>query len=615
MAGKDTTIKMAVHKRDTAFNELFIKPIHGLYLDHTITVNEFKDGNASLMKNWWIDTQHGSTGEKIYELYDPEQEGELIKESFQEWLCDNRNEITQYIGIALKNHEKSYAEWFRYVDSCSGPDELALYGLSRKHGVQTAIFNKSYVWTTLADHVLRSDEEIASLCSVNLLFLDETTYGIIRKIRAPNPADAELKTPSTVKTRQKSSKKTCRDTTRSTTSNKTDQKPKQTSVRRKRSRTLSESQQVMFGIQAPPAVTRLVRQNRQTIDYLMLNDGLEDDEVTSPKRKKRTSHRPGSGPSATRQAASKHTGSPEPTSVLRSRIASPLPAVPASTSKNRAALDTALTGIPNVMDEEKLPDLVLEHEDPDTSQATVAISTEEEMDAAAALLSLGEVRNDTLDGDDNAELMPIGGQNVAVDTAPEPIRLDQVSVDKAIAGLIQDDQNRDTTTDDKQERETENPPAPSKLGDPNGQKPWQSTKKNDEADSTAKGTLKTKMYALKKKVETKKRSFKCSECDVVKKTIKELNIHHEECHKPQICAVCGKLFKLASSLARHMYEHNKPKYKCDQCDHMCQFESKLNTHKIVHRKNPSHQCMKANCGKWFMRKWDLTLHLQKHDSI
>ena len=92
-----------------------------------------------------------------------------------------------------------------------------------------------------------------------------------------------------------------------------------------------------------------------------------------------------------------------------------------------------------------------EYEDPDTSQAAWAISTEEEMDAAAVLLSLGEVRDDTLDGDDYAELMPIAGQNVAVDAAPEPIHLDQVSVDKAIAGLIQDDQNKDTMTDDKQE--------------------------------------------------------------------------------------------------------------------------------------------------------------------
>ena len=135
MAGKEKTIKMAVLKRDTAVNELFIKPIRGLYKDQTISVEEFKERNATLMKNWWIDTQHGSSGEKIYELYDPDQEGGLIKESLQEWLCDNRNEITQCIGIALRNHEKSYAEWFRYVDSRSGPDELALYSLSRKYGM------------------------------------------------------------------------------------------------------------------------------------------------------------------------------------------------------------------------------------------------------------------------------------------------------------------------------------------------------------------------------------------------------------------------------------------------------------------------------------------------
>ena len=69
--------------------------------------------------------------------------------------------------------------------------------------------------------------------------------------------------------------------------------------------------------------------------------------------------------------------------------------------------------------------------------------------------------------------------------------------------------------------------------------------------------------ALKKKVESRKRTFKCSECDVVKQTIKELNAHHEESHNPQKCGICGKLFKLASSLTRHMYDHNKPKFNCD----------------------------------------------------
>ena len=135
---------MAVYKRDTAFNELFIKPTRGLYIDHSIGVDEFKEKNASIMKTRWIDTRHGSAGEKIYELYNPEMDGEIIKELLQEWLCDNHNEITQCIGIALHNHERSYAEWFKYVDDRSGPDELALYCLSRKHGVHTAVFNKSF---------------------------------------------------------------------------------------------------------------------------------------------------------------------------------------------------------------------------------------------------------------------------------------------------------------------------------------------------------------------------------------------------------------------------------------------------------------------------------------
>ena len=450
---------MAVHKRDTAFNELFIKPIRGLYLEHTISTEEFKDRNASVMKNRWIDTQHGSAGEKIYELYDPENEGELIKESFQEWLCDNRNEITQCIGIALRNHEKSYAEWFRYMDSRSGPDELALYGLPRKYGIQTAVFNKGYVWTTLADHVLRSDEEIISLCGVNLLFLDETTYGIIRKIRAPNPSTVEQKTP-VGKSRQKTMKTTCRESGRKRNiKSKTKQTTDTPSSCGRRMRTLSESRQASFGIQTPPVVTRTSRRTRTAVDYLTLNDGLEDD-VSSPRRKKKPTYRPGSGPSVTRQAASKHTISPEAKTTNKQQTVAALPVVPplpAISGTRQGAQDQpikSLTGVP-VSKDEQLPDLVLTSNDPDTSQATGAVSTKEEMDAAETLLSLGEVRDDTLDdNDENAMLMPIGGPNMAVDVAPEPLRLDQVNVDKAIAELIQNNENDQTDLADKIENKT-----------------------------------------------------------------------------------------------------------------------------------------------------------------
>ena len=174
-----------------------------------------------------------------------------------------------------------------------------------------------------------------------------------------------------------------------------------------------------------------------------------------------------------------------------------------------------------------------------------------------------------------------------------------------------DDQSKDFSANTKTEEQVD-VQAVAALVDANNNNTIANKNKQELA---TKGTLRTKTYTLKKKTGTKCRSFKCTEYDVVKKSIRELNIHHEECHNPQICGICGKLFKLASSLPRHMYEHNQPKYHCDQCNYNCQFKSELQTHKIVHRKNPSYKCMKASCGKWFRRKWELTLHLQKHNGV
>ena len=82
-----------------------------------------------------------------------------------------------------------------------------------------------------------------------------------------------------------------------------------------------------------------------------------------------------------------------------------------------------------------------------------------------------------------------------------------------------------------------------------------------------------------------------------------------------MCGICGRTFDLPSSLARHMYDHNERRHHCNTCGQSFHFESELRSHRVSHRsKNkPSFQCMKSNCGKWFMRKWDLTLHIQKHN--
>ena len=308
---------MALMKYDMVNNEPFITPTQGLYPEYVISVEEFEDRNARIMKNSWIDTSHGTKGEKIYKLYNPEVDGEIVKESLQEWLCDHCHEITQSMGIALCNHEMSYAEWFRYINDQSGPDELALYSLSCQHGIHTSVFNKSYIWMTLMNHVNRPDNKIMSLSGINLVYLGATTYGIICDIRTPHPH--QQPNPTTQKTPGHSSKcankVTCRSGSRG----------HKTSVKGstgcgcgnhgKASQTLSESRQENYGIIAANVTLCSVQSSRQPIDYVSLNDGYEDETPSPTKKRCKESHRPRSAPSATRLSAHKHMNSPESTAL------------------------------------------------------------------------------------------------------------------------------------------------------------------------------------------------------------------------------------------------------------------------------------------------------------
>ena len=98
------------------------------------------------------------------------------------------------------------------------------------------------------------------------------------------------------------------------------------------------------------------------------------------------------------------------------------------------------------------------------------------------------------------------------------------------------------------------------------------------------------MHALKKKSDSN-RKYKCSVCGETRPTIQQVNAHHLEKHKPQICPMCGLTLALASSLIRHAYEYEEKRYKCETCNYTAHFESELNAHKIVHRKQLSFQCM------------------------
>ena len=90
--------------------------------------------------------------------------------------------------------------------------------------------------------------------------------------------------------------------------------PKSTPATKKRVRTLSENRSELYRMSdtAEPTVTsRSRRRSRRDIDYLTLNDGLEEDSVKSQKRRKKALYPPNRrGPSVGHIAAQQAT-SPE----------------------------------------------------------------------------------------------------------------------------------------------------------------------------------------------------------------------------------------------------------------------------------------------------------------
>ena len=341
---------------------------------------------------------------------------------------------------------------------------------------------------TLSNHLMLSDTKIFECSGVRLIFLGQTHYGILREIKQPSPGRSMPPLPSTLDHKPSSAKKerrktTCRKGTRTSV-----KKPKSTPATRKKACTLSENRSELYGISdtAEPAVmSRSRRRSRRDIDYLTLNDGLEEDSVESPKRRKKASYPPNRrGPSVGRVAAQQVTSpenSPEaiattsmsalkgipsgsPNSVAKSSGSScvlPLPGIqgmpkstqetsqPAQESSQEAPI-ALLTkndlSMPDNPQQDKLPDLVTVKTGKDAGTAvTLAVdtitenpksdhpmetfnvyplSTEDELDAVDALLSLSGIRDKSADPTmENELLMPIGGANLPLDVAPVPIEL------------------------------------------------------------------------------------------------------------------------------------------------------------------------------------------------
>ena len=254
---------------------------------------------------------------------------------------------------------------------------------------------------------------------------------------------------------------------------------------------------------------------------------------------------------------------------------------------------------------------------------------EEEFDAVDALLSLSMPRDITMDNvlDENSSLMPVGGPTIYEDVNPIPVHLDQVTVDGAIAEIVEQEDILDNTqlltsnnsgtsgvqSDDSKAQDID---RKENIGivDVSGVQPSLSGRQTtlqmqgkgadnsktaldgDSELKKSKGIIKVTTYEIKKKSNSDGRSYRCSICGVRKCSVGKLNAHHQLRHEAQMCGICGKVFELASTLMHHMYTHDERHFFCEKCLYHCHFKSELKKHNVTHHSQPSHQCMQKNCG-------------------
>ena len=152
----------------------------------------------------------------------------------------------------------------------------------------------NFCWLTLLNQFKLSDEALYEWSDVKLVYVGHHMFMEIKHIHQPKP---QVSPPPTAPSTGESGKK----------------KPR---TGRKRKKVTSHRDIPKLGKKSPspsllPPAPQPTRRSRRKIDYLQLNDGLENPVIASPKPRKQKPYSPPlrDGPSSTRQAANKHAWS------------------------------------------------------------------------------------------------------------------------------------------------------------------------------------------------------------------------------------------------------------------------------------------------------------------
>ena len=182
------------------------------------------------------------------------------------------------MAIALTQSKLSFVEWLQKVtlNKKFVPDDLTIYCLSRFLNVHILVYTKDFCWSTLLKQFKMDEDELYSKSDIRLVYVGHDMYVELKHIRQPKPKQPQPATPSITLPETKINKKS----TKSKVTNRGD-KP--------------HSKPGKKLTLPPPLEPRPPRRNHRRIDYLQLNDGLEEPELTPVKSKR---HKPNSPPPA-----------------------------------------------------------------------------------------------------------------------------------------------------------------------------------------------------------------------------------------------------------------------------------------------------------------------------
>ena len=286
-----------------AVTEPFTKVVCKLHDSRVTSIENFKIKKADLMKCHWIESTLLLSSDKkkptttgIFEVFANKAglNATELKETLIDWMCDKLTELGNCMAIALNQSKLNFAEWLQKITMNKHfiPDDLMIYCLSHFLNVHKLVYTKDFCWSTLLNQFKMSEKELHEKSDIKLVYIGCNMYVELKHIRQPKPQPPKPITPSS----DLSDKKITRKNTKSCKTKVTNRGDKPRSKTPKKS-TLP-----------PPPKPRHSERKRRRINYLQLNNGVEEPDTTpgKPKRQKMNSPPPRRGPSAKRRAANKN---------------------------------------------------------------------------------------------------------------------------------------------------------------------------------------------------------------------------------------------------------------------------------------------------------------------